>query len=1062
MEREEAKANKIWKIPFTPVVNSLPFTPMFPEFDTHHKKRIRNYHRRLGTRLFSETLPLVCEVARHDHRVPFERLGELTFGAIVEGDAWGSGTARAWFHVCGSVPESWQPGEATLWMDTGTEALVRNADGEILHGLVGGGVFDDTAWKMARPLLDLGRVARPGASFEIWIEAACMTHPGEERMDQPIPGGFFDTGFPEGILHRCRMGRYDPTVWNLYFDMEVLIDLMESLPTDSVRGARVFRALRLACDSLGREPGDLKAAHKSLRPALAARADASAPTVFAVGHGHLDTAWLWPLATSREKVVRTFANQLDLIDRYPGYIFGASAALHYHWIREDEPTLFERVREAVRAGRWEVQGAMWVESDTNLPSGESLIRQMLFGRAFFRDAFAEEPDILWLPDVFGYSAALPQIMRACGVRSLLTQKISWSQFHRFPHTTFRWEGIDGSEVLVHFPPEDNYNSGLTPGELRKAQARFAEKDRLDSMLSLFGYGDGGGGPHPMHIERGCRQADLEGLPKVRFAKAQEFFNELREQAGLLEVWRGELYLELHRKTLTSQAFIKRANRRMEERLAALEMLFSACGPDGYPVEELRTLWETLLLNQFHDIIPGSSVHEVYREARRQFEEAARSCTALESQWAERCLTATDGAFVLFNPLSCPYQGLVALPEDARGGVLVGQDGTAIPVQDDGETAWIRVAIPAHGFREFRVDADRTSFEGAAGQTDGTDELVLENALVRYEFDPTGTLVSARLRENDREFLPPGGAGNQLRLYQDNPAQWEAWDLDIHYLDELIETAACRKISKRCGPVFQELELEFEVGDSTLRQRVRLCEDSARLDFRTEVDWREDRKMLRVAFETGLRASEAAYDIQFGYVKRPAHANTSRDAAMFEVCGHRYADLSEVEAGFALLNDGKYGYRTVDGEISLSLLCAPRFPDPEADRGQHTFTYAILPHTGAHPKPEILAEAARLNQPPLRFDDHSLTKTTPQIPFRLEGDGVEVAAFKQAEDGHGQILRLVERRGIQIEASLDFNRPLCLQEVNAMEEPIGTAFQNSIQELTVRLNPFQIRSYRLTV
>ena len=823
---------------------------MFSEFEVLHEKRIRQRIRKLGTGLLAETVPLEVEIARTPDRVPFNRRQQLAFESLPEGAIWGQGNQRAWFRLRGTVPNHWKPEEVTLWLDTGTEALVRDETGRILHALVSGGAFDDTSWRMARPFLKLGAQAAPGGDVSLWAEAACMTHPGSEKLDGPIPEGFEDAGFPAGRLHRARLGRWNQAVWSLYLDMEVLADLMASLPRDSVRAARIFRALRLACDSLGREPDNFDAVRQLLAPVQQAPAAHSTSTAIAVGHGHLDSAWLWSVAIGRDKVVRTFANQLALLDEYPDYVFGASAMLHYNWIKEGEPELYERIKAYVKEGRWEVQGAMWVESDVNLPSGESLIRQILFGRHFCQEEFGFRPQELWLPDVFGYPASLPEIMRACGVSTLITQKISWSQFHRFPHTTFRWVGHDDSEVIVHFPPEDNYCSALTPSALMKAESRFAEKDRLDRFLTLFGYGDGGGGPHPVHIERGQRLMDLEGVARVKFAPASEAIRSFHQDADLLDRWKGELYLELHRKTLTTQAFIKKENRRMEARVLSLEML-QCIDPKAVPSDKVRELWETLLLHQFHDIIPGSGIREVYEDAAAAFAQARALCNELEKSWAARALVADSDSLTTLNPLAAPWSGLIAVSPPRADAVLLDQNGARVPLQVCANATYARVSLPALGFQTFRWT------EGEKRETlETVEECTLENDRVRYQFDDNGQLVSAVLKSTEREFVSAGETGNVLNVYHDDPTQWEAWDLDCFYEDEWVETARCCKVESLVdGPAFQELRISFQVGNSKILQSVRLRPDSARLDFVTEIDWQEDRRILRVDFPETYQISE---------------------------------------------------------------------------------------------------------------------------------------------------------------------------------------------------------------
>ena len=1000
-----------------------------------------------------ESMPLDVAAWKHTAKASFDQRTGGTAIPLTEGQAWGDGKDRLWLRVNGAIPSDWTGRRIVLWIDTGTEALVYTDQGNILHGLTSGDFFTHTPWKMSRPVIDVTEHIQPGQPFTFWVEAACLAHPWEEYFNDPVPPSLSVAGFPHGQLKHAQFGWLDESAWHLHMDMEVLTSLAQSLPETSVRRARILRALNLACDQFGRNGSDLTAVRAILRPVLDAPAHASAITVRATGHAHLDTAWLWTLSVAREKAARTFSNQLTLLDRYPEYVFGASSALHYQWIKEDHPDLYRRIKEYVKQGRWEIQGAMWIEADTNMPSGESLIRQFLYGIEFFREEFGVEPDLLWLPDVFGYTAALPQIMRICGVNSMLTQKISWSQFNKFPHHTFIWEGIDGSDVLVHFPPEDNYCSSLDAGELMKAQDRFAERDRLDTMLSLFGYGDGGGGPTPFHLERARRLQNLEGAPKVEMGRADTLFHALHKQSDLLHRWTGELYLELHRKTLTTQAFIKQANRRMEERLTSLEMLWSMI-PDRYPGEQIESLWKTLLTHQFHDILPGSSVREIYDEARTAFAEAFEAVVASEAAWADAMLKPSPDHLTLFNPLSTPYHDLIALPESWQQAALTGEDGTRIPTQSDGKTRWTAVRLPPLSFTTFKRDA------APATQPSTRPQRVLENDLVRFTFNEQGLLIGMQDVVTGREFMTDGQTGNRLCLYNDRPAQWEAWDTDVYYEDELIETARCTEISPVTdGPVFSEFTVSFAVGAaSSIRQTIRLRRGSARLDFITGVDWHEERRLLRVHFPTNIVAAQATYDILFGTIQRPTHRNTARDMAMFEVCGHRYADLSQPDAGVALLNDGKFGYQVKGNELSLTLLASPMVPDPDADRGNHIFTYAILPHTDDNRNITIRNEAGALNRKPLLWASRT-QKQDARLPVMLTGNNTTLETLKLAEDGDGWIVRVGETSGAITHATLKFDKTSRVNETNAVEKNIHDS-ERIGSNLSFTLHPFQIRTWRV--
>jgi alpha-mannosidase len=793
-----------------------------------------------------------------------------------------------------------------------------------------------------------------------------------------------------------------------------------------------------------------------LQEELGKPAGASHLKVAAVGHAHIDTAWLWPVRESVRKCARTFATQLGLIDRYPEYVFGASQPQHYQFMKDHHPGIYDRIREAVRRGQWEVQGAMWVEADCNIIGGESMVRQVLQGKNFFRDEFGVDVRELWLPDVFGYSAALPQILKKAGVDNFLTQKLSWNQTNEFPHQTFLWRGVDGSEVLTHFPPENTYGSELDTEFLLPILTTFRERDRLDECMSLFGVGDGGGGPKPENIELGRRLADLEDAPVVRFGKAADFFARLNEKRDLLETWVGELYLELHRGTFTTQAAVKKQNRRLENRLLTVEMLCSLLPAAEYPRSELQDAWRTVLLNQFHDIIPGSSIHMVYEDTAADHARVHAALDELTAAAAARLLPAGAGSAVLFNSLAYAWRGLVALPDEIAAGAVkvTGPDGTDWPTQIVGGRLHVLAEVPALSFASLTITAADVPAETA---TDGTH--VLENDLVRYEFDAQGRLIAAVDKAAGRDLLD--GEGNVFSLYEDRPNDWDAWDVDAFYRNAGVQQAACVEVSPvRRGAAAQTFSLVFRIGGSDIRQDVVLATGSRRLDFRTVVDWREKHRMLRVHFAADVRSETAAFDIQYAHVRRATHRNTSWDRARFEVLAHRYVDLSDPDGGLALLNDCKYGVAVRDNVIDLNLLRAPTNPDPQADEGRHEFTFSLLPHAGDLIRSDVMAEAACLNRAPLVLQPPAAggASALPILPVQLEAEGIDLTVLKRAEKDDDLIVRLVETHGRRSRGVLRCRAEV--QPVDLMEwDAVGDAvLADGALELTMQ--PFEIRTYRV--
>jgi alpha-mannosidase len=995
--------------------------------------------------IYTEHVPLTIRGATSAEQVPFTQVKDLKLRPFQEGDTWGSKWSSAWFRLEGEVPKAWAGRQVVAWLQFGGEACVFSEAGEPLQGLTNGSVFFSN---IVRERYQLFAACKGGEKVSLLVEAAANDMFGIFRGLHPLPQ-IDQTEHYNPKIEKARLAIFDEALWHAWLDARTLFRLMESLPENSPWRAQILAALIAASDGLDHAKPDGGKLRQIFAPCLARRGGDDELTAIAIGHAHIDTAWLWPVRESVRKCGRTFANQLRLIERYPEYVFGASQAQHYQFVKDRYPLLYKKIQAAVKAGRWEIQGAMWVEADANLTGGESLVRQVLYGKRFFRQEFGVDVRNLWLPDVFGYSAALPQILRQAGVDCFLTQKMSWSQFNKFPHHSFVWKGIDGSEVLAHFPPEDNYNSELNPAKLRAAQENFEEKGFLPEFMSLFGVGDGGGGPLDEHLESALRLARLPGCPRVKFGAAQPFFERLKKQRSKLATWSGELYLELHRGTLTSQAQNKRFNRRCELALRRVELLWSALPMAKYPGKELEALWKIVLKNQFHDIIPGSSIREVYEDSRADYAEVLAALDKLEAK-ALRALgkagTAKDISIV--NPLSHEIHAVVELPGICNGS-LESEDGQRFLIQRAGGSGWAEVIVPAMGAATFQAVKATVAPEDPVTAT----ESVLENALVRYEFDPQGRLVRMLDKVQGREMIRLGEAGNVISIYEDWPNYWDAWDVEIAY--EQQHRGEAKLVNRRLvsrGPVVAELEMTFAIGNSTIRQIARLATGSKRLDFITTVEWNECRKMLRTAFMVDVEAAEASYEIQYGLVKRPTHRNTSWDLARFEVCGHRFADLSDRDGGVALMNNCKYGYKVFGRTLDLNLLRSPHYPDATADRGSHSFTYSVYPHEGAVEASDVVAEAHLLNQSPLMVPG----ALDFRLPFALFSAGVLVETVKKAEDADAWIVRLYEPVGRHAAALCRVENAI-LHEATLLEEK-GKKLRidrDGSCELTFR--PFEIKT-----
>src|SRR6266849_1984615 len=621
-----------------------------------------------------------------------------------------------------------------------------------------------------------------------------------------------------------------------------------------------------------------------------------------------------------------------LMDEYPDYRFACSQPAQYAWMKESYPTIFEGIRQKVAAGQWEPVGSMWVEADCNLPSGEALVRQFVHGKRFFMQEFGVDTRELWLPDVFGYPASLPQLIAESGGEYFLTQKLSWNDTNKPAHHTFMWEGIDGTAIFTHFPPADTYNGIFTAGEIVRSLADFKDQDRSSRSLYLYGWGDGGGGPEPDMIESAHRLRNIDGAPQVELGRAADFFDRAKREAHNLTTWVGELYFELHRGTYTSQARTKRLNRLAEQALREAEIWSVAVGHD-YPAAVFDSSWKRLLINQFHDILPGSSIDWVYEDAERELEAVVEIAGGITTT-AQSTLVGSGDNLTVFNVNSHARREVVEI------------DGRPVLVD-----------APACGWASINGSAS------AQVQPVSVSDRVLENSLLRVMWNDRGLLTSIWDKEARREVLAAGGFGNALLLHDDNPKNWDAWDVDADYRKSFVQVTELASATVEMeGPLRASVRFTRNFGSSELQQRMVLDAGSRVLRFETEVDWQEEHKFLKVAFPVAVRSARATYEIQFGHVERSTHTNTSWDQARFEVCAHRWADLGEPGYGVALLNDCKYGYDIQGSVMRLSLLRAPTHPDTAADRGKHRFTYALMPHPGDFREAGVIAAAEDLNNP----------------------------------------------------------------------------------------------------
>ncbi|MFD5073753.1 alpha-mannosidase [Streptomyces sp. NPDC058371] len=948
---------------------------------------------------------------------------------IEVGARWGAPWGTSWFRVTGTVPEAWAGKTVEAVLDLGfdenmpgfqCEGLVYRPDGTPVKGL-----NPRNQW------IRIGAPAEGGEEVRLHIEAASNPVILDYHPFLPTQLGDKETAGsePQYTLARMDLAVFDETVWQLVIDLEVLGELMAELPLDSARRWDILRALERALDAVDLQDvnGTAAAARARLEGVLAEPAVPSAHRISAVGHAHIDSAWLWPLRETVRKVARTTSNMTALIEDEPDFVFAMSQAQQWAWVKEHRPEVWAKVKKAVADGRFVPAGGMWVESDTNMPGSEAMARQFVHGKRFFLDEFGIENDEAWLPDTFGFAAGLPQIIKAAGSKWLLTQKISWSQTNKFPHHTFQWEGIDGTRIFTHFPPVDTYNCSMKGSEIAHAATNFKDKGVARHSLAPTGWGDGGGGTTREMIAKAARLRDLEGSATVVWETPEAFFEKAEAEYPNAPVWVGELYLELHRATLTSQARTKQGNRRSEHLLREAELwAATAAVRTGfpYPYEELDRIWKTVLLHQFHDILPGSSIAWVHREARKTYERVAEELTGI-IDGAQRALAGDGSTALVFN---------------------------AAPHTRDG--------VPAGGARTAAVQGETALAPRVAGG------FVLDNGLLRVEIDAQGLVVSAYDLAADRETVAPGKAANLLQIHPDFPNMWDAWDVDEFYRNTVTDLVDAEEVTPGADGVSVRVVRRF--GASRVTQVLSLAPGEWRLDIDTEVDWHETEKFLKLAFPLDVHAERYASETQFGHFFRPTHTNTSWEAAKFEACNHRFVHLEEPGWGVAVVNDSTYGHdvtRTVrDSDsgttttVRVSLLRAPRFPDPETDQGVHRFRHALVPGAAIG---DAVREGWRINQPERRVTGDQ--EVAPLVA--VTQDAVVVTALKLADDGSGDVIvRFHESRGGRTRATLTAGFEVAAVTVtDLLERSRADAPQprHEGERITLPLRPFELVTLRLT-
>lgn len=1038
-------------------------------------------HVRLTEERLETTLKRISELV-HGPKCPlalefFEAGGEAieaqtafsaNYQPIHPGGAWGRAWDTVWFRASGKVPEDWRGREVVALVNLGGDG----PEGFTCEGLVWQNGAATRAINVNRSEVPVVDRARGGESVQFYVEASAKPGAASWRGDV-WPLAFEPGGERLFRLGKMELACFNREVWELYFDFKVAYETMLVLPANEPRRGQLLFALNQAANLFQVSDREfVSKMRKALREVITRRNGDTVHQISAIGHAHIDTAWLWPLQETIRKCARTFSTMLAYIEEYSDFVFACSQPQQYAWMREYYPEIYKGIKRAVKRGQWEPVGAMWVEPDCNIPSGESLVRQILHGKKFFQEEFGVDVRNAWLPDTFGFNAALPQVLKLAGLEYLFAQKISWNQFNEFPHSTFLWEGIDGTRIFTHFPSADTYNGDFSPKQLTDAVHAFKDHDRATRSLYPFGFGDGGGGPTKGMLEIAKRVKDFEGLPRTRVEKVSDFLEKATRDAKDLPVWVGELYLELHRGTYTTQARTKRANRKSEFLLRDAEFFDAIVGQDDerrvspsvpdravYDVfgkgEEsngayLNRAWKLLLLNQFHDILPGSSINWVYRDSAKDYATIkALAGTIVESARQKLIGEINTSAFkqpvVVFNTVCHQREAVVTLPDGAP----------------------VFVSVPPCGYAVVEAHQERpvASFATPVDVTMNRGRISLENGIFIVSFDEKGFLSSIYDLRASREALQPGSRGNLFQVHTDLPNKWDAWDVDAFYketCEDVNDLQSIEVIEK--NQLRATVKIVRKFGKSTITQRITLRAGSPRIDFHTEVSWHEMHKFLKVAFPVNVRASRATYEIPFGHVDRPTHCNTSHDMACFEVPAQKWADLSEGDYGVALLNDGKYGYDISGNVMRLSLLRASTAPDPIADHGAHEFTYSLLPHPGDFRLGQVVSQGYALNNPLQVVPTHPHPGSLPSSRsfFQLDRPGVVIEAVKRAEkDENAIVVRLYEAHGTR--GTVTLTTPLSVKEAlvtDLMEKSVGRLEmvkdrRSGSVNVTFEIQPFQI-------
>lgn len=1036
-----------------------------------------------------------------------------------------------------SYGQLWGGHREYFWFDT-TVQIPGEFDGQcVVYELLTG---KEGEWDATNPQFTVYVNGRLRQGFDVNHRELVLAETAKAGDSYRIVLSAFTGDSNFSLFLNSRLRVLDRKTEKYFYDISVPFQAADLLENEDMDRIRILTALNESLNLVDFRKPHSEAYYESLEKAQRYLTEefyekycgGSKESVYCVGHTHIDVAWKWTLAVTEDKAVRSFSTVLELMREYPEYIFMSSQPQLYKYVKKNAPEVYEEIKERVKEGRWETDGGMWVEADCNLSSGESLVRQFLYGQRFFREEFGKENCMLWLPDVFGYSAALPQIMQKCGLSYFMTTKINWNEFNRMPYDTFLWEGIDGSRVLTHFiptrdyktPPEPGrtdffttYNGTINASQIKGGWERYSQKYLNGEVLNSFGHGDGGGGATREMLENYRRLAKgIPGCPQAKMSTARHFFEVLESHVKdnkYLPSWVGELYLEYHRGTYTSMARNKKYNRKSEyayENLETYSMMNRLWNKADYPEEMLKEGWEVILRNQFHDILPGSSIREVYEDSREEYEgilEESRNMTEAALGHIVSNINAPAGSVVVFNPNSAPSSGLVTLPDSEKLHNPVVCDGEKkLPVQKTADDFRIFYAegVPAKGYKTYMVtEAMPPDMQPGKTHIDEAEEMpenmtagdavihaaanaeeiripaerepecpgrmeigtaVMENDFFRVEYNEKGQFARIFDKKAEREVLKPGQAGNVIVSYEDRPHNYDAWDINNYYTEKSWEVGQVTSMEvTENGPVRGCVRIVRNYLDSVITQYVYLYRDIPRIDIRNVIDWKEHQILLKDYFPVDVHANEAVFEIQYGNVTRNTHDNTSWDFAKFEVCHHKWLDVSENGYGVSILNDCKYGVSVRGGLIGLSMLKSPIYPNPDADKEMHEFTYSIYPHRQDWREAGTVQQAYRLNNPlTAAWKENGGGVLDTEYSFVSSNqENAVIEVVKKAEDSDEVIVRLYECYNRRTPVTLTFGKELAsAAECNMLEEEErSVGFEGNTVSFMMR--PYEIKTIKVS-